>query len=64
MVQPTKINRRDIVPIKYAVRRFIRGTVRASVVALTKPQQVSARLISLFTRLSCIPTLSRILDKK
>lgn len=49
---------------RYAVRRFIFGTVRARVVAFRKPQHVMARLISLLTRLSWMPTLSRILDRK
>lgn len=42
----------------------MRGTVRAKAVALTKPQQVRAKLIWFFKWLSVTPTLSRIFDRK
>ena len=51
-VQPVNMSVREIVHVKYIVRRLNLGTVSASVVAFTNPQHVIARLIRFFVRSS------------
>jgi phenylalanyl-tRNA synthetase beta subunit len=78
-VQPVKIKNSETVHVyahqqrifvdleqrtRYIVRRLNLVTVRASTVALTRPQHVSARLMRFLVRLSWIPIPSRMRGRR